>query len=127
MSTMSNTSGLADQLDTVLKFVDRFWTYTREQAMEVDDPKNIARSRQIYSFLSNAIQVLRAPRGKYTYDIIGELEICQRQMRVYNQHMWIHLQKNKDYQVEYETASSTLGHVIYILKTTNLLAKLRGE
>ena len=124
---MSKTLGLADQLDTVLKFVDRFWTYTREQMMEDEDSKNIARSRKIYSFLSTAIQVLRAPRGKSTYDMIGELELCQRLMRVHHQHMWMHHQKNQEYLVEYETASTTLEHVIYMLKNTNLLAKLRGE
>lgn len=127
MSTMSTTSALAGQLDTVLEFVDRFWTYTREEAMHHDDPKNFARSRQIRSFLSGAIHVLRAPRGKYTYDMIGELEVCQKQMIAHHRHMWCKLEKNQEYQIEYETVSKTLEHVIYMLKTTNLLAKLRRE
>ena len=123
-----STIYLADQLSTVLKFAERFWTYTRAQAEIMIGTFQWERMVRIRSDLSGPIGRLREP-GRFglhdVLDVVPELEEALRLIPELNRAN-PRLRDNPVYKSQYEDIVEILTDVIQYIKMHKLLIELQG-
>ena len=123
-----STIYLADQLSTVFKFAERFWTYTRAETEIMIGTLQWQRVSRIRTLLSESVARLREPRryGLYDFlDVVLDLEEVLRLIPDLNRAN-PRLRDNPVYKSQYEDIVEILADAIQHIKMHKLLIELQG-